>query len=65
MKLCTTNNIESVVDACHLIFLIGFFSAPWWMIENLILALQTFIHVDEGFSKTVRQNSMRLSTKMI
>ena len=58
------NYIEGVVDARCLIFKIGSFSALWWKIER-ILALQTFIYVDEGFSKSVWQNSMRLGTTII
>ena len=33
--------------------------------KNTDLTLQTFIYVDEGFSITVRQNSIRLATTII
>ena len=63
------NYLEDVADARCLILKISSFSALWWKIELerkiQIAALMTFIYVDEGFAKTVGQNSIRLGTTIV
>ena len=61
------NYIEGVVDARCLIFLnriIRPLVEDQTLTKTRILVLQTFMYVDEGFSKTVGQNSMGNGTIM-